>query len=169
VQVARDAHFQSLALSGETAADHTLFVPRSAGHYFWRVATRDADGRAGEYGEARPLFCEATPPEDLLTSPPDGATVMLLGRAPKLSFAWKAVPGAQSYRLLVFKGAVLRINEVLDRTAHDTTLSVDALEEGEYVWGVWDASERPLFASPHKLSVLRSRARPPSAAPEGGE
>jgi len=171
VQVASDPLFQELSFTAEVGGDHALFVPRAPRRYYWRTATRDADGRAGEYGEAHVLFCEATPPEDLLSTPAEGAVIRYFGQTPKLYFGWKAVAGAQTYRLVVTKGAQLHGADALVREVHGTGVEIEDVPEGEYVWGVYaeDLGDLPLFLAPRRLVLSQSRVQTPSTLQQWGQ
>jgi hypothetical protein len=171
VQIARDPEFRSLVLAEETSLDHILFVPRQAGRFLWRAASRTAEGRVGPFGDPRPLFCEAEAPQDLLVAPHEGEVVRYFGQTPKLNFVWKSWPQAQTYRLAVAKTADLRATDAVTRSTREPTLDVDDLEEGEYYWGVWaeDQGDQPLFLAPRKLVLSRSRVKTPSTLQQWGQ
>lgn len=170
LQMARDPDFHGIVLSSEVASDHTLFVPRAPGRYMWRVASRDANGRLGDFSEARPLFCEAAPPEDLLVNPPDDAYVRSFD-SPKLSFAWKPWPGAHSYRFVLAKGSLLSAPDAVTRSTRESSVEMEGLTEGAFVWGVWaeDAGDQPLFVTPHRLLITRSHVVTPSTLKHWGQ
>src|SRR5204863_27464 len=73
VQIAHDLSFQSLASTAEVEGTAFAFTPPVAGMFAWRVAAKDAQGRFGEFGFARRIFCEAEQPKDLLVGPEDKA------------------------------------------------------------------------------------------------
>lgn len=61
VQVASDLSFLRLVATYDTPEATFTFTPPRPGTYAWRVASRDAAGRLGEYGFARRLFVEPVP------------------------------------------------------------------------------------------------------------
>ena len=58
VQVARDLSFKDLMVNEDVAKPVHTFQPGETGMFVWRVASRDRDGRLGEYGYARRIFTE---------------------------------------------------------------------------------------------------------------
>lgn len=60
LQVARDLSFQQLAVDEDLTSAQFQFMPAEVGTYAWRVASRDHDGRVGEFGFARRLYIEGS-------------------------------------------------------------------------------------------------------------
>ena len=84
VEVARDAQFTQAALRdeqvrGETQVFHPVDSDYGAadGLYWWRVASVDATGRRGAWGEAQTLMLRPTPRAPLGRMSPDGASIEL--------------------------------------------------------------------------------------------
>jgi hypothetical protein len=171
VQVAADRAFQTLVLEAEAKADHTLFVPRVARTYLWRIAVRGADGRLGDFGAPRRIFCEAELPNEHLETPFENAVLSSFGKPPPIRFQWKPWPGAGAYRLVVARGRELRAPGAVVRTTTATSLEVEQLPEGEYVWGVWvdGASEQPLFLAPRRFVLQHSTVKVPVTLKQWGE
>ena len=101
VQVARDLSFQEIEITAETTGTAFNFAPQHGGVYAWRVASRDAGGRLGEYGFARRVFCEEQQPKDLLLAPADGFTLSISEPTAPVSFSWQSAAETLSYRLVI--------------------------------------------------------------------
>jgi hypothetical protein len=160
VQVARDLSFHNLVASEMVDGTTYQFSPQHPGMYVWRAASRDGQGRLGEYGFARRLFCEADPPEDLLVAPPDGK-VLAYGKAPPdVVFTWQPSGATAEYRFVVGRDSDPRAKPIIDRVTSEQQVTVRRLREGRYVWGVYtkDAAQTPLFLRPRQLVIERHRA-----------
>ncbi len=174
VQIARDLAFQGIESSEDVAGTESSFSPREEGVYTWRVASRDPDGRYGEYGFARRIFCEKEAPKDLLVGPTDGATVKFSDQPPPIAFTWQSAGDAQSYRLVIAKGRDLNAEPFLSRTTPEQRLEVENLAPGEYVWGVYVDDRRtpePIFVKPRLLllqKVARAKVKVPKALSDWG-
>jgi hypothetical protein len=159
VQVARDLSFQHLVASARVDAAEMTFSPGDAGVFAWRVASFDAEGRQGEFGFARRLFCEERPAVDLLVGPADGAVVRFLGPVPRVTFTWRSSGEARSYRVVLAKDP-----DLLDRAQTGVVAGQRAelqlLEPGEYWWGVYESGptpgDRPIHTRPRRLQVVRA-------------
>jgi hypothetical protein len=175
VQVARDLSFQRPFMGVTVEGTEVSFAPREAGMYAWRVASVDGGRRQGEYGFARRLYCELSPPRDLLVAPADGATVRFVEAPPTLEFAWEAPGEARPCRIVLASGPdLLRESAVTEIvTGQRAELRIPA--PGEYRWGVYvetEAGPRPIFAKPRRLVVQklsRPRAELPRALSRWGE
>jgi hypothetical protein len=86
VQVARDTEFETLVLDTAATATSSAFVPDALGTYVWRVAAVDAEGRLGEFGFVRRIYCEEDEPRDLLIAPPDGIKFGFADTVPRIGF-----------------------------------------------------------------------------------
>ncbi len=158
-QVAREPAFQALALTADVTGPFGLFVPKASGRYAWRVAARDRDGRLGDYGEARPLFCEEAAPSDYLLQPEPGAVVRHTGKPVKVLFRWEPAPGTPTYRWVLARTPDLSV-PLATRTTSAAEFELEGLDEGEYFWGAYleDRFPYPLFVAVRPLSVKRLAA-----------
>ena len=75
------------------ATDLRLAQPLPPGQYYWRVASRDGEGRQGRYGQALPLQLSNEPVDPAL-QPPEAAHG-------ELTLRWQAGSDGQRYRVQV--------------------------------------------------------------------
>jgi hypothetical protein len=175
VQIARDLAFQGLEQSQDVAGTEASFEPRGEGTYAWRVASRDAGGRYGEYGFARRIYCEKEPPRDLLVGPIDGAVVKYADAPPPIPFTWQSAGDATSYRLVVVRGRDIGAEPEVSRSTPEQRLEIEGLPAGEYVWGVYVDDRRtpePIFVRPRLLlvqKVAKPKVKVPKAISEWGQ
>jgi hypothetical protein len=168
VQVARDLSFQTVVRVVDVEALETTFTPPAEGAYAWRVASRDAAGRHGEYGFARRIYCEHEKPQDLLVGPTDGAVVRLSPSTPPVSFTWQSAASAPRYRLVVARGPDLLAQPLLTRETTGQRLEVGGLTPGEYYWGVYaddGTTPAPIFVKARRLAVQKA-AKPGVKVPK---
>ncbi|HET8538615.1 MAG TPA: hypothetical protein VFL83_01960 [Anaeromyxobacter sp.] len=168
VQVARDLAFQSVEQAFETEGTEATFVPRGEGLYAWRVASRDAARRLGEYGFARRIYLEKEQPKDLLVGPADGHTIRFADQLPPIEFTWQSSANAAAYRLVVARGPDLFGQKVMELETSGQRLEIVALESGTYYWGVYVKDLRapqPIFVKPRQL-VLQKVAKPKVTVPK---
>ncbi len=161
LQVARDTGFQSIVVSEETPSRSFVFEPDAEGMYAWRVAARDADGRLGEAGFVRRIYCEAEEPRDLLVAPADGAKFAFAGKKrPSIVFSWQSAGAARSYRLVIWRGDDQTGKQVVSKVTSSQSHTVDTLGDGRYSWGVYERGEdgRPLFVKPRSFAIKKSKA-----------
>ncbi|HHA2650353.1 TPA: FecR domain-containing protein [Stenotrophomonas maltophilia] len=94
LQIAADSTFvQPLQEQTSTGTDLRLAQPLPPGHYFWRIASRSADGHQGRYGQALPLQLSNEPVDPAL-QPPEAAHG-------ELTLRWQAGSEGQRYRVQV--------------------------------------------------------------------
>lgn len=164
LQVARDAAFQDLEIDRVLGATEVVYRPVAAGVHAWRVAARDAAGRAGAFGPARRIRCEKEAPRDRLVAPADGAVVRSAGPS-KVTFAWETAGGeAPSYLLVITRSPDLSAERVATAVVAGARAIVELPGPAEYWWGVYadpDSDSRPIFTTPRRVSV----AEPPPARP----
>lgn len=92
LQIARDPHFLQPVLEQEGGGTHLRAAQELApGAYFWRVASRDADGRRGRFGQPVALTLTDTPVDPAL-QPPQAAKG-------QLTLRWQAGTTGQRYRV----------------------------------------------------------------------
>ncbi len=174
VQIARDLAFQSVEQASDAEGTQATFVPRGQGVFAWRVASRDATGRLGEYGFARRIYLEKDQPKDLLVGPADGQTVNFAENLPPIEFTWQSAASAPSYRLVIARGADLLKDKLMELETSGQKLEVAALESGTYYWGVYVKDARgpqPIFVKPRQLvlvKVAKPRVKVPKALSEWG-
>ena len=175
VQIARDLAFQGVEQAFEADGTQTTFVPRAEGVYAWRVASRDAGGRLGEYGFARRIYLEKEQPRDLLVGPADGQTVNFAENLPPIEFTWQSAASAPSYRLVLARGPDLLKDKLMELETAGQRLEVTALEAGTYYWGVYVKDARgpqPIFVKPRQLvlaKVAKPKVKVPKALSEWGK
>jgi hypothetical protein len=158
LQVARDLSFQIVEASREVTGTELGFQPTATGTYVWRVASRDAAGRLGEYGFARRFHCEETAPRDLLVGPADGTVVRSAEALPRVAFSWESSGGSRAYRLVLASGP-----DLLERKLNAVSVQGQRCElpvaPGDYWWGVYvegQGEPAPLFVKPRKLTVKKA-------------
>jgi len=94
LQIADEPMFlQPLQEQAATGTDLRLATPLPPGQYFWRVASRDAQGHQGPYGQALPLQLTDEPVDPAL-QPPEAADG-------ELTLRWQAGSAGQRYRVQV--------------------------------------------------------------------
>ncbi|HIE4129231.1 TPA: FecR domain-containing protein [Stenotrophomonas maltophilia] len=94
LQIAADSTFvQPLQEQTSTGTDLRLAQPLPPGQYFWRIASRGADGHQGRYGQALPLQLSNEPVDPAL-QPPEAAHG-------ELTLRWQAGSDGQRYRVQV--------------------------------------------------------------------
>ena len=160
VQVARALSFETVSRTLEADGTEVSFRPEADGMYTWRVASRDAGGRYGEYGFARRLYCErSSAPLDLLVGPADREVVTASGAAATVAFTWQSAADAPSYRLVLAGTPALRGRTAVTRTTKDQRVELKGIAPGTYYWGVYagegDAA-KPIFQKPRSLVVRRA-------------
>ncbi len=168
IQIASDLAFHALVVTEQVNEPGFSFAPPGAGTYVWRVASIDSDGRTGEYGFARRMYCETEPPTDLLVGPPDGEVVAYdkKGKVPSVTFSWQSSGDASEYRLVLRDLGNPDGKPILSQVTSQQSITVD-VQAGRYSWGVYAVGEpdRPLFVSGRKLLVERRKA--PKAKTKG--
>jgi hypothetical protein len=168
VQIARDLAFQSVEQAFDADGTQTTLVPRGEGVYAWRVASRDASGRLGEYGFARRIYLEKEQPKDLLVGPSDGRVIAFAERLPPIEFTWQSSADAAAYRLVIARGPDLLAQKLMELETSGQRLEVVALEAGTYYWGVYVKdlkAPQPIFVKARQL-VLQKVAKPKVKVPK---
>ncbi|HUB09829.1 MAG TPA: hypothetical protein VMB50_22695 [Myxococcales bacterium] len=160
LEVAHDLSFRDVELSLDSDSTELTFTPSKPGFYAWRVASRDAEHRLGEYGFARRIFCEAEVPKDLLLAPADGAVIPTSEPTVSVDFSWQSSAEATRYRLVVSRAPDLLARPLFDLPVTDQRYRLDHVPPGSYEWGVYldGAPPRPLFLQPRRFTVKRVAA-----------
>jgi hypothetical protein len=155
LQVARDTEFHALVRTSDASAPNGSFVPDAEGVYLWRVAARGANGRLGEYGFARRIYCEKDEPHDLLVAPSDGQQIGFSGDPPRVVFSWRPRGDAKDYKLVVER---VRDGEAVVNAAIAGQQRQVVLDEGIYRWGVYAVhagGEQPIFLKQRQLAIRK--------------
>ena len=160
VQVARDTDFRTMLFTVETTTPSTSFSADAEGVYAWRVASRDASGRLGEFGFARRIYLEKDEPKDLLLAPADGVKIGFSGIPPAIDFSWRTAGDTNVYTLVIFRTLAPNSEPVVSMTTSSQHLVVTTLDEGSYSWGVYGVRQDrvdPLFLKFRQLTIRRQQ------------
>lgn len=156
VQVATDTEFHNLVVTAEPKDLGSSFPPNAEGIFAWRVAARDVNGRLGEFGFARRIYCENDEPRDLLIGPRDGFKIDFPNTPPAVQFSWRPQGEAKNYKLVIHRG-VPGIDPPITKTTTAQQLSV-TLDEGAYSWGIYAVKpdrEDPIFLNLRQLTITK--------------
>jgi hypothetical protein len=137
VEVARDRSFKEVLVEEETEQTGYTSTDELKGPLFWRVKAIGSNGKPFALSE---VYAFEQKEKQRLAAPEKLSPVPLYrvasNRAPKTKFEWKAMPGAKSYQLLVWrqdeKG---KLERVVSRASEKPTLET-ALQSGTYRWDV---------------------------------
>jgi hypothetical protein len=99
-QIATDPDFESAKLmdSGSTEQS-SLSLNLPPGAYFYRIRSVDGEGRAGVWSAAQKFVVSSNTLR--VSSPTNGAELVLDSRQTPVSFSWSTVEGASSYELII--------------------------------------------------------------------
>jgi hypothetical protein len=130
VQVSRDAAFANTAVdaSGVRVTNFTAESPLQVGAWFWRVASVDAKGKVGPFGETSRFTIQAAP---LLVTPEVSA-----GEA---RFRWQADSG-QRFQVQLSRRESFR-ELIVDRVVDKPEVLVDKLPKNVYFFRVRPVDE----------------------------
>lgn len=130
------------------------------GVYAWRVASRDADGRFGEFGFARRIFLEEEKPKEHLLLPRAGTIMGYVDTPPPVAFSWRKSDDAKRYLFVISRSADLLRETELERETTSNEITIDKLESGNFYWGVFinESTPKPLFLSARRLTVKKVRS-----------
>lgn len=130
------------------------FQPAQAlppGHYRWRVASIDASGRAGPFGDAQRFErVEAGPQAELAPPAADGSMVL----------RWSVPPGAAGYQVQLAREAGFAA-PLLDRHVEEPQLQLPTLAPGDYlvrVRRVTDDGALGPWSEPQTFTIPEPRA-----------
>jgi hypothetical protein len=155
LQVASDPSFNKMLVDEVVKGTAGKFSPPGPGSYFWRVATRTATGREGEFGFGRDIRVVETL-EDLLIGPPDDHLIKSTKDRPLVEFSWQAVVPPARYKLVVAKNR--RLTQVIfETTTEQQKVATRSIPVGTFFWGVYAEGEtsRPLFTKPRRLKIRK--------------
>ncbi|MDQ1093956.1 hypothetical protein QE400_003369 [Xanthomonas sacchari] len=148
LQLARDAQFQDLLLDQETTATRLRAPqPLPPGRYFWRVASRDAQGRQGPFGQALRL--------QLSDEPVDPGLAPAQAERGTLTLRWQADPAAQHYRVQVARDPDFT-HRLLERTVAQPQVALPRPRRGTWYVRVQtlDADgEAAPFSAPQTITL----------------
>jgi hypothetical protein len=118
LQLAQDEGFARPTLARDGIKDDHLDAPEALpyGRYYWRVASRDANGKLGPYSDAVAFDRVAEPPAPALDAPRTGKQ--------GLDLSWPAGASGQHYRIQYARDRDFAHPEV-DRTLEEARLHVD--------------------------------------------
>ncbi|OBU65072.1 peptidoglycan-binding protein LysM [Stenotrophomonas maltophilia] len=111
---AEPAFLHPLREQSSTNTDLRLSQPLPPGQYFWRVASRDGNGRQGRYGQALALQLSNEPIDPAL-QPPEAARG-------ELTLRWQAGSAGQRYRVQVDRRGDFKA-PLVDRTVTEPQVS----------------------------------------------
>lgn len=174
LEIARDFSFQVQAVVADTEETSYDFRPEREAVFVWRVASRDGEGRVGEFGFARRIYFEREQPKDLLLGPENGAIFSSLDARPKVTFSWQSAADARAYRLVVASSEDLLRTAVVTVRAQDQRAEVKTLSPGEYWWGAYIESDppTPIFLKARRLIIkkaIKGKLKTPKAINQWGE
>jgi hypothetical protein len=174
LEIARDFSFQVQTVVADTEETSYDFRPEREAVFVWHVASRDGDGRQGEFGFARRIYFEHEQPKDLLLGPEDGAIFSSLDPKPKVTFSWQSAADARAYRLLISTSEDLLRGPVVNLRAQDQRAEVKTLGPGEYWWGAYIEGDppTPIFLKARKLTIKKAtkgKLKTPKAINQWGE
>ncbi len=164
LEIARDANFKDIVISGPTMLTEQSLDTLREGTYFWRVSSKIA--MAGDYSgksAARKFIIEkkrqvaATEP----IGPPDGALMSPIQvRNNGLLLSWKLVEGVASYEIILSKSKDFSKSEVQQVVSGNYIRIVKDFQAGEYFWKVkpivGSDAESPGYSPVRKFTVLES-------------
>jgi hypothetical protein len=141
IEVARDAQFKDIVLSGEPRGS-TVSVPAPRrGELHWRI-TGDRRGEAVTLlGNARFLpdrghsVLDLANPRNLVTETGEVTTVYFQSVLPALTFSYASRPQVRRYKVQIFRADAID-RPILERhvTGTQCSLEAGALGEGRYLW-----------------------------------
>jgi hypothetical protein len=141
VEVAEDAELKELVTVGRTASGAVTVPAPARGDLHWRVTGKSNGvervllGHARFEPDRRRSVLDLARPHNLVTEAGPVTTVYFQSTLPALTFAFAGRPGADRYRLRVYRDDQLDA-PLVDKVVADTHCAVDAaaLREGRYVW-----------------------------------
>ncbi|PWK92970.1 FecR domain-containing protein [Fulvimonas soli] len=116
-QLAADPQFRQLLAERQDLADNRVRAPAALppGRYYWRVASRDREGRLGPYTDALPF--------DRADAPPAPALATLKRSGDGLTLGWSAGAPGQRYRIQMARDPDFA-HPVVDSTVEQPSLTL---------------------------------------------
>ncbi|WP_241093697.1 FecR domain-containing protein [Xanthomonas sp.] len=149
LQLARDAQFSDLVFERQTDATRLRApLPLPPGEYFWRVASRDAQGRQGPFGQPLQLRISDAPLDPAL-QPPQAAKG-------QLTLRWQPGDPGQRYRVQIARKPDFDAPLLLDRTLDEPQISLPRPRGGTWyvrVQQVDDDGYAAPFSPPQAISL----------------
>jgi hypothetical protein len=138
VEVARDPGFTRLLSVERSGAGQANVAAPRRGELYWRVKSGRAAplyGQARFQPERRRSLLDLRHPENVVDDRGQVTTVYFQGMRPSFTFSFTATPGADRYRLRVYRPGALDA-PLLEREVRETrcAVSADVLDEGNYLW-----------------------------------
>jgi hypothetical protein len=138
VEIARDAEFQDVVLSGPTEKPHVLIRPPARGTLYWRVSTEGVPAQTGQavfdQDNGRSTMRKDSPHAEVAESGLK-ATVFFQSAPPAITLRFSPHADAEKYRVQVFRAQELGtplVERVVTRPT--CTLKAGVLREGQFVW-----------------------------------
>ncbi len=124
-QLAGDADFREVLGDEPTLTGDSVRAPKTLpyGHYWWRIATRDRNGKLGPYSDPMPFELVAEPPPPTMNAPQHA------GR--NMDFGWQAGLPGQRYQVQMSRDADFA-HPVLDETVAQPSLQIPKPAHGTW-------------------------------------
>ncbi|GAB3785450.1 FecR domain-containing protein [Dyella agri] len=124
-QLASDDAFQHLLGEQATLTGDGVRAPQALplGHYWWRIASRDRNGKLGPYSDPMPFDRVAEPPVPAMNAPKHSGKQM--------DFGWQAGLPGQHYRVQMARDLDFA-HPVLDTTVAEPTLQIPKPAHGTW-------------------------------------
>lgn len=124
-QLAGDADFKQLLGEHATLSGDSVRAPQELplGHYWWRIASRDRDGKLGPYSDPLPFERVAEPPAPAIGAPKHAGKDM--------DFGWQAGLPGQRYQVQMARAADFA-QPTLDRTVDQPALQIPKPAHGTW-------------------------------------
>lgn len=124
-QLASDANFQQLLGSQDTLTGTSARAPQALplGHYWWRIASRDHNGKLGPYSDPMPF--------DLIAEPPVPAANKPKHSGKNMDFSWQEGLPGQRYQVQMARDPELA-NPILDKTLAEPSLEIPKPAHGTW-------------------------------------
>ena len=138
VEIARDKNFIQLVQSVKSSALSAAINSLPATSLYFRVSAVGEGGEKISTSEVRQFVFARDIAQPVLVSPINNKIVDVSGKG-KISFVWKGVPNATSYKIEVFKYSVSDETKVFSGESKIENITVDKLDEfsyGSFYWQV---------------------------------
>lgn len=158
VLVSKTPDFKEIVVK-KASTEPKIIVPLEIGTYFYKVRAVDKDKTPGYWSEPMKFSVDPYPPE--LKLPKNDVEYGYFEVPPQIDFEWKAVEDGPEYEVYVYKTTG---KKAFEGKTKDTKLSVNSLEEGEYMWKVRtiykDIFESP-YGEPRRFNIEKRELQKP--------
>lgn len=163
VMIAKSPDFKK-AVFKKAVKTPTVTVNLDVGTYFYRVRAVDKQKQPGHWSE--PMKFQVTPYPPELKTPKSESEYSYYEILPTIDFEWKPVDENPEYEIFIYKTTG---KKVFEGKTKDLKVSVNTIEEGEYMWkvrtiykGIYESS----YGEPRRFTVeKKSLANPELIAP----